>query len=117
MPDTLSRCQACGALVNATWKVCAACQTPIVIDTSTVTMELAGANARPIYWESADGDILGPATPEFLAMVGSGPGATFWIVTTHEGLPRWIRSDRLRSKRAFETQTVPRPFTRIKEPR
>jgi len=80
---------------------------------SRVVIEPAAPNARPVFWKSATGEILGLARPEFLAQVGP----HFWVIVTWDGLPRWIRSDRLRSKQAFETQTVPRPFTRIKEPR
>lgn len=74
----------------------------------TVTIEPAAANSRPIYWEAVDGQILGPAVPEFLAQVGK----TFWIVTTFEGQIRWIRSDRLRSRKAFQGQ----PTLRVVEP-
>ena len=63
-----------------------------------IIIEPAAPNARPIYWETADGRILGPAVPEFLARSGD----TFWIVTTFEGQPRWVNSDRLRSRTAFE---------------
>lgn len=59
-------------------------------------MEPAALHARPIWWESADGRILGPAQPEFLAKTGSGPSEQFWIVTTYGGLTRWVRADRLR---------------------
>lgn len=59
-----------------------------------------GSPLSPIYWETGDGRILGPATPEFLARDGS----TFWISTTFEGQIRWINADRLRSRRAFEEQ-------------
>jgi hypothetical protein len=66
----------------------------------SVLMEPAAANPRPIYWEAVDGQILGPALPEFLAQVGP----QFWIVTTSEDHSRWIRSDRLRSHKAFLEQ-------------
>jgi hypothetical protein len=78
----------------------------------SITIEPAAPNARPVYWERADGSISGPARPEFLAQVGTGPAASFWVVTTYEGQARWIRSDRLRSKRQFESQAK----TRIVEP-
>ena len=65
-----------------------------------VLIEPAATNAKPIYWETAIGHIVGPAVPEFLAQVGE----EFWIVTTYEAQPRWIRSDRLRSRKAFEEQ-------------
>ena len=62
-------------------------------------IEPAATNGKPIYWEAADGRIVGPAVPECLAQVGDD-----WIVTTFEGQLRWIRSDRLRSQKAFEQQ-------------
>ena len=65
-----------------------------------VTIEPAATNARSIYWEAADGRILGPAVPEFLPKVGE----QFWVVTSYEGQLRWIRSDRLRTRQAFEMQ-------------
>lgn len=74
-------------------------------------IEPAAPNARPVFWETADRLILGPAVPEFLAQVG----AQFWVVVQYDGAPRWIRSDRLRSRRAFETQLTPIPFERIRE--
>lgn len=79
---------------------------------SPVTIEPAASNARPVYWENADGVILGPAIPEYLARVQECGSDAFWVIVTHDGLPRWIRSDRLRSRRAFETQ----PAVRIEEP-
>lgn len=83
----------------------------------TVVIEPAANNARQVFWEQADGRILGPAVPEFLAKVGDGPRATFWIVVTHDGQPRWVRSDRLRSRRQFQTQLPVRTVEQIKEPR
>ena len=59
-----------------------------------VLIEPAATYARPVYWEAANGRILGPAVPEFFAQVGS----EFWIVAIFAAQPRWIRSDRLRSK-------------------
>lgn len=61
-------------------------------------------NGRPEYWETGDGRILGPATPEFLARDGS----TFWISTTFEVQIWWINADRLRSRKAFEVRKSPR---------
>jgi hypothetical protein len=59
-----------------------------------------GSPLLSIYWLSGDGRILGPAIPEFLARSGE----QFWIVTTFEGLARWINANFLRSKKDFETQ-------------
>lgn len=76
-------------------------------------IEPAAPNARPVYWENADGVILGPAVPEFLAQAGQ----QFWVIVQHEAMPRWVRADRLRSKQAFEKQVSPVPFERIKDVR
>lgn len=80
---------------------------------SQPVIEPAASNAKPIYWEHAEGRILGPAVPEFLAQVGE----QFWVVVQYDGVPRWIRADRLRSKHAFEQQVKPIPFERIKKVR
>lgn len=69
-----------------------------------IIIEPAATKARPIYWEQADGRIVGGVKPELLAMVNTGAGASFWIVTEYQGQPRWIRCDRLRSRQAFEAQ-------------
>jgi len=74
-----------------------------------VLIEPAAVNARPVYWETANGRILGPAVPECLAQVG----AEFWIVATFEDQPRWIRADRLRSRNAFEQQPEVQEVERI----
>jgi hypothetical protein len=64
-----------------------------------VIIESASAKARFVYWESADCRILGPARPEFLAQISAGLKSTdFWVILEFEGQPRWVRSDRLRSK-------------------
>ncbi len=60
----------------------------------------AAPNTRPIYWETGDGRILGPAVPEFLGKDGN----TFWVSVTFEGQIRWINADRLRSHKAFLNQ-------------
>lgn len=77
-----------------------------VIADEPVTIEPAskpdGSPLSSIYWESGDGRILGPATPEFFARSGD----QFWIVTTFEGLTRWINADRLRTKQSFAAQPV-----------
>lgn len=63
-----------------------------------------GSPLSPIYWETGDGRILGPAVPEYLARDRN----TFWIVVTFSGQIRWIDADRLRSKKAFNAQS---PFS------
>ena len=71
-----------------------------------------GHPLSPVYWEDARGVIVGPAIPEFVARVGE----TVWIVTTYEGLPRWINSDRLRSQHQFDTQSPIRTIEPVQEP-
>jgi len=82
-----------------------------------IAIEPAAAHARPVYFERADGRIYGPATVTDLAKVGTGAAERFWVIIEFEGQPAWIRSDRLRSKTAFERQVKPIPFERIKEVR
>jgi hypothetical protein len=77
-------------------------------------IEPAAPNARPVYWERADTSIVGPGQPEFLAMVGSGQAATYWVVAQFDGLPIWINSMQLRSKRQFEEQVRPVVVTLVK---
>jgi hypothetical protein len=80
-----------------------------------ITIEPAHPNARPVYWERGTREIVGPATPEFLARVGTGPNATYWVVAQFKELPVWINSTVLRSKQAFERQVKPRAITLHKE--
>lgn len=83
---------------------------------ATVVLEAASPTARPVYWQDAIGRILGPAQPEFLAQVGPGlPRTDFWVVVAWEGLPRWIRADRLRNKQAFDTQSPVRMVEPVRE--
>jgi|SRR5215472_10587110 len=89
----------------------------LVAASDSVTIEPAHSEARPVFWEKADGSIVGPAKPEFLARVGSGPHESYCVVATFEGLPVWIRSDFLRSKKQFEHQPKVRTVEFIKEPR
>lgn len=109
-----TRCQTCQAIVNPAWNTCAACGSPL---TSTeIVIEPAALNARPVFWERT-GEIVGPGKPEFLAKVGSGPKESYWVIVAYDGLPVWINSTVLRSKKAYETQIKPRPFEQIEEPR
>ncbi|MEP6960079.1 MAG: hypothetical protein ABI980_15235 [Nitrospirota bacterium] len=71
---------------------------------SNIIIDPASPTAREVYWEQADGRIVGGVKPEFLATIGTGKTATFWIITDYEGQARWVRSDRLRSRKAFEQQ-------------
>lgn len=68
--------------------------------TEDIIIEPAATNARPVYWETGTGRILGPVTPELLAK----DGETFWMVTTFEWQTRWINAGQLQSKQAFEQQ-------------
>jgi len=70
----------------------------------TIVIEPAASNPRPIYWERADLSIVGPGRPEFLAKVGEGLRARYWVVAQFQGVPVWINSIVLRSKTAFEQQ-------------
>lgn len=65
-----------------------------------IIIEPAAPNARPVYWQTGDGRILGPAVPEFFLRDGEG----YWISVTFKGHVRFIRDDRLRSRKAFEEQ-------------
>jgi len=69
-------------------------------------------NARPVYWETSTGLILGPAVPEFLARGGS----SYWIATTFDGQIRWINADWLRSRQAFERQVKSKVLELMEEP-
>lgn len=83
-----------------------------------IAIEVAAPNAKPIFWERGTGEILGPATPEFLAQVGLGVKSTdLWVVADFAGMPVWVRTDRLRTKKQFETQVKPTEVELIKEPR
>jgi hypothetical protein len=112
-PTHTERCQTCQAVVNPIWETCAACRAPLT--TNEIVIEPAAENPRPIYWGKADGSIWGPARPEFLARVGNGPRASYWVVALYEGLPVWVNSTVLRSKQAFERQVKPRAVTLHKE--
>ncbi|MDC8450044.1 MAG: hypothetical protein LV473_17045 [Nitrospira sp.] len=59
-----------------------------------------GAPLSRIYWQTSDGRILGPATPEFFLQDGD----AFWISATFKGQIWFILDSRLRSKKLFETQ-------------
>jgi len=83
---------------------------------SDEVMDLALGAARPVYWERT-GSIVGPAIPEFLAKVGNGPTAQFWVVVQYEGMLVWVNSNMLRSKRDFETHVSLRVVELMKEPR
>ena len=121
----VGHCGRCAAVFNPRWPRCLVCHAPLVATPSpdeafleaaatmpppqaaeNIVMETAASNARPVYWETADTRILGPAVPEYLAMVGTGPTGSFWVIVTYRGMPRWINADRLRSRKAFEQQAA-----------
>lgn len=81
-----------------------------------VTIEPAHPHARPVYWERASGEIVGPAKPEFLAKVGNGPRECHWLIAIYHDSPVWIRSECLRSKQQFETQVKPQVVELMKDP-
>lgn len=89
----------------------------VVSWSSDVVIEPAAPNARPVYWERGDGHIYGPAVPEFLAKVGTGATDRFWVIVEYQGQAIWVRSDRWRSRKAFETQPTLRTVEPIREPR
>jgi hypothetical protein len=69
-----------------------------------------GRPLSAIYWETGDGRIVGPATPEFFLR----DGEEYWISVTFEGQIRFIRDDRLRSRKAFEEQVEVREVELIR---
>src|SRR5262245_50098962 len=81
-----------------------------------VVIEPAHPNAKPVYWERR-GSIVGPGIPEFLAKVGDGPSANFWVVVQFEGLPVWVNSIMLRSRAQFETQRPLAVVELVRDPR
>jgi hypothetical protein len=84
-------------------------------DQEGISVNPAHPRGRQMYWEDIDGRILGPVVPEHLAKVRTRNGDSFWVIVTYDGLPRWIRSDRLRSKQAFETQRPVQTIEPIRE--
>lgn len=66
-----------------------------------------GSSWSPVYWEDVHGRIVGPGVPEFSARVGR----DYWLVIQYQGLPSWIHTDRLRSKRQWETAVTPQDLT------
>jgi hypothetical protein len=55
---------------------------------------------KPVYWESMDGSILGPA--EVLSVTQD--GGAFWLCLNYDRFLYWIRDGLLRSRQAFEAQ-------------
>jgi hypothetical protein len=57
---------------------------------------------KPVYWES-DGKIIGPGQVSHVAKAGE----AFFLCVDFEGSWRWINSDLLRSRQAFDRQGKP----------
>lgn len=127
----VGHCSHCAAVVNRQWPSCLVCHASLIATPSgdevvsgatvsmpplqaaeTIVIEPAAANPRPVYWERADLSIVGPGRPEFLAKVGTGATERFWVIVEFQGQPAWVRSDQLRSRKAFEQQ----PQVRVVEP-
>ena len=110
-PVEFSETEALKLLVKAKGRV------RLVEPEESVVIETASPSARPVYFERNDGVIYGPARVTDLAKVGTGATEQFWVIVEYQGQPAWLRSDRLRSKRAFEQQVKPKPVELIREPR
>lgn len=82
-----------------------------------IIIEPANPQGRPVYWERGSGEIVGPATVTYLAQVGTGAKAHFWVIVEYAGQMICVRSDRLRSKSQFENQVKPKVVELIREPR
>jgi hypothetical protein len=82
-----------------------------------IIIEPAHRDARPVDWQSASGQIWGPAQPEFVAKVSDGPKASYWVVAEFQGQPIWINTAVLRSKKAFVNQAAVQIVEPIREPR
>lgn len=74
-----------------------------------------GSPVSPVYFERGDGVIYGPARVTDFAKTRSGEKEQFWVIVEFEGQAAWIISDRLRSKKQFETQKPVREVELIRE--
>ncbi len=100
MAVNVTSCPACQALVNRQWTTCLVCRAALVSHADDpVTVDPAGPNVRPVYWES-DGTILGPAAISYVAKSGS----QFYLCLEWQDSYRWIHESLLRSQHAFELQ-------------
>jgi|CXWL01.1.fsa_nt_gi hypothetical protein len=73
---------------------------PTDVQAEGFVIERAAPHARPIFWETSDGRIVGPAVPEFLGR----DKKAFWVSTTFEGNIWWINADLLRSRQQWAEQ-------------
>ncbi|NOS82770.1 MAG: hypothetical protein HOP32_14430 [Nitrospira sp.] len=81
-----------------------------------ITIEPGHPHARPVYFvRQSVGAIVGPATVDFVAQVGEGPTAQYWLCVTHEGNWAFVHSIWLRSKKQFDTQTTLTPVDLIRK--
>jgi hypothetical protein len=64
---------------------------------------------RPCYWEGSDG-IIQRGSGVLLGMMSTGSATRFWVGTDAEdGVFRWVREDRLRTTRQYESQATEHP--------
>ncbi len=76
-----------------------------------------GSPVSPVYFERNDGCIYGPATVlDFMRASAGGPMRD-WLVVEYQGLWEWVLSDRLRTRKQFETQKPLREVEWIREVR
>lgn len=60
---------------------------------------------HPIYWETLEGRILGPAEVTHMAKETTAAGqARFWLCITYGNSWRWIHESLLRSRASYEAQ-------------
>ena len=60
---------------------------------------------HPVYWESLEGRILGPAEVTHMAKETTVAGQPrFWLCVTYCNSLRWVHESLLRSRRAYEAQ-------------
>lgn len=93
-----------------------------VVSKEEIYIELAtrpdGSPLSPIFWERGDGSIVGPGKPEFFSRIGYGNrDEDFWLVVQYGDETIWTRSDRLRSKREYDQQVLPKNIETVKEPK
>lgn len=60
---------------------------------------------RPVYWESSNGRVLGPADVTHMAKeMTTGGEVRFWLCITYGNSWRWIHESLLRSRLSYEAQ-------------
>lgn len=63
-------------------------------------------SCRPVYWESMDGRLHGPAPVQFMARTGVPGRFQFWLCVDEHGRTVWIRDTLLRAKPASRSTSV-----------